>query len=84
MSATQHCPKCQASMREGWIPEATSRNLVSPYTVPVADYTAWMPGAPVLNAKGEVKWEQGMESNAIPITVLRCEECGSLNPTREP
>lgn len=72
------CPKCGGPMAEGWIHEEGSRSVFPPYTVPVAYLTAWMPGKPNVDAKGQVEWEKGMEKSLIPITVLRCEECGYL------
>ncbi len=59
------CPKCQASMAEGFIP-------FEKYSVP--QVTGWFAGAPKKGWWGDVK----LPGKPIPIATYRCTKCGFL------
>ncbi len=65
MMRTKTCPKCQASMAEGFIPSEK-------HGMPAL--SGWIAGAPKKGWWGDVK----LPGKPIPIATFRCNRCGFL------
>lgn len=65
--ATSACPKCQSTMEKGFVTDLTYG---------AAMQSAWTPGDPrPRRFFGGIQWRR---SGNIPITTLRCPNCGYL------
>lgn len=62
---TKTCPKCQASMAEGFIP--VDKNYIP-------QVMGWVAGPPKKGWWGDVK----LPTKPVPITTYRCTKCGFL------